>query len=90
MQLPAAGFCALIIELAPQKPVGGLSARLGGKCRLSKTSRLAPAERRGAPAAVMVFALLDDFVNLGNLHIKHDGKNPCHPKLRQHAHTAER
>jgi len=49
MQLPAAGFYALIILPAPQKPVGGLSARLGGKCRLSKTSRLAPAERLGAP-----------------------------------------
>jgi hypothetical protein len=28
----------------------------------------------------MVFALLDDFVNLKNLHIQHDGKNPCHPQ----------
>jgi hypothetical protein len=27
---------------------------------------------------VMVFAFLDDFVNLKNLHIKHDGKNSCH------------
>ncbi len=42
------------------------------------TGRLAPAERRGAPTGVMVFALLDDFVNLKNLHIQHDGKNPCH------------
>jgi len=30
------------------------------------------------PLGVMVFALLDDFMNLGNLHIQHDGKNPCH------------
>jgi len=30
------------------------------------------------PKGVMVFALLDDFVNLGNLHIKHGGKNSCH------------
>ena len=30
------------------------------------------------PLGVMVFALLDDFVNLKNLHIQHDGKNPCH------------
>jgi len=28
----------------------------------------------------MVFALLDDFVNLKNLHIQHDGKNSCHPQ----------
>jgi len=27
---------------------------------------------------VMVFAFLDDFVNLKNLHIQNDGKNPCH------------
>jgi hypothetical protein len=26
----------------------------------------------------MVFALLGDFVNLKNLHIQYDGKNPCH------------
>jgi len=32
------------------------------------------------PLGVMVFALLDDFVNLGNLHIKHGGKNSCHPQ----------
>jgi hypothetical protein len=38
----------------------------------------------------MVFALLDDFVNLGNLHIKHGGKNPCHLKAAATAHTAER
>jgi hypothetical protein len=42
------------------------------------TGKLAPAERRGAPAGVMVFALLDDFVNLKDLRIKHDGKNPRH------------
>jgi hypothetical protein len=42
------------------------------------------------PQGVMVFALLDDFVNLGNLHIKHDGKNPCHPQAAATAHTAER
>jgi len=30
------------------------------------------------PLGVMVFALLDDFMNLGNLHIQYDGKNPCH------------
>jgi hypothetical protein len=28
----------------------------------------------------MVFALLNDFVNLKNLHIQPDGKNPCHPQ----------
>ena len=27
---------------------------------------------------VMVFALLDDFMNLKNLHIHHEGKNSCH------------
>jgi hypothetical protein len=32
------------------------------------------------PPGVMVFAFLDDFVNLKNLHIKHDGKNACHPQ----------
>jgi len=42
------------------------------------------------PPGVMVFALLDDFVNLNHLYIKHDGKNPATLKLRQHAHTAER
>jgi len=42
------------------------------------------------PLGVMVFALLDDFVNLKNLHIKHDGKNPCHPQAAATAHTAER
>jgi hypothetical protein len=30
MQLPSAGFYALIKAPAPKKPVGGLSARLGG------------------------------------------------------------
>jgi len=29
---------------------------------------------------VMVFASLDDFVNLKNLHIQNEGKNPCHPQ----------
>jgi hypothetical protein len=29
---------------------------------------------------VMVFAFLDDFVNLKNLHTQHDGKNSCHPQ----------
>jgi hypothetical protein len=38
----------------------------------------------------MVFAFLDDFVNLKNLHIQHDGKNPCHPQAAATAHTAER
>jgi hypothetical protein len=42
------------------------------------------------PLGVMVFALLDDFMNLGNLHIKHDGKNPCHRDSAPTAHTAER
>ena len=32
------------------------------------------------PHGVMVIALLDDFVNLKNLHIQYDGKNPCHRK----------
>jgi len=32
------------------------------------------------PPGVMVFALLDDSVNLKNLHIQHEGKNPCHPQ----------
>ena len=80
MQLPAAGFCALIILPTPQKPVSGLSARTSGYRRLQKTSRLAPTERRGTPPGVMVFALLDDFVNLKNLHIQNEGKNPCHPQ----------
>jgi len=30
------------------------------------------------PQGVMVFALLDDFVNLKDLQIKHEGKNSCH------------
>jgi len=30
------------------------------------------------PPGVMVFALLDDFMNLKNLQIQHDGKNSCH------------
>jgi len=30
------------------------------------------------PLGVMVFALLDDFVNLKNLHINREGKNSCH------------
>jgi len=30
------------------------------------------------PLGVMVFALLDDFMNLKNLLIQYDGKNPCH------------
>jgi hypothetical protein len=38
----------------------------------------------------MVFALLDDFVNLKNLHIQHEGKNPCHHQAAATAHTAER
>jgi len=38
----------------------------------------------------MVFALLDDFVNLKDLHIQYDGKNPCHPQAAVTAHTAER
>src|SRR5512133_1871804 len=29
---------------------------------------------------VMVFALLADFVNLKDLHIQHEGKNPRHPQ----------
>jgi len=49
-----------------------------------------PGSRRGLPPGVMVFALLDDFVNMKDLHIQHDGKNPCHPQAAPTAHTAER
>jgi hypothetical protein len=38
----------------------------------------------------MAFALLDDFVNLKDLHIKQEGKNPCHSDTRQQAYTVER
>jgi hypothetical protein len=31
------------------------------------------------PPGVMVFAFPDDFMNLKNLHIQHEGKNSCHP-----------
>jgi hypothetical protein len=42
------------------------------------------------PLGVMVFALLDDFVNLKDLHIQYDGKNPCHRDATATEHTAER
>jgi len=39
-----------------------------------------PSAGFGVPVwRIMVFALPDDFVNLENLHIQHDDKNPCHP-----------
>ena len=42
------------------------------------------------PLGVMVFALLDDFVNLKDLHIQYDSKNSCHRDAAATAHTAER
>jgi hypothetical protein len=38
----------------------------------------------------MVFAPLDDFVNLKSLHTQNNSKNPCHRDAAATAHTAER
>jgi len=80
MQLPSAGFCALIIHQHPKnqtvvyQPVQAASAA-------SQKPAGWPRLNAGAlPLGVMVFALLDDFVNLKNLHIQNEGKNPCHPQ----------
>jgi hypothetical protein len=78
MQLPSAGFCALIIHQHPKNQSVVYQSGLAASTAPAKPAGWPRLNAGALPPGVMVFALLDDFVNLTNLHIKHDGKNPCH------------
>jgi hypothetical protein len=78
MQLPAAGFCALIIHQHPKNQSVVYQPGLAASTAPAKPAGWPRLNAGALPPGVMVFALLDDFVNLKNLHIKHDCKNACH------------
>ena len=80
MQLPAAGFCALIILPAPQNQSVDYQPVLAAKVASQKPAGWPRLNAGALPPGVMVFAFLDHFMNLKNLHIHHEGKNPCHPQ----------
>ena len=81
MQLPSAGFLRADNSTSTPKPVGGLSARSLTAYAAAQKPAGWPRLNAGAlPLGVMVFAFLDDFMNLKNLHIQYEGKKPCHPQ----------
>ena len=81
MQLPSAGFLRADNSTSTPKPVGGLSARSLTAYAAAQKPAGWPRLNAGAlPLGVMVFAFLDDFMNLKNLHIQYKGKKPCHPQ----------
>jgi len=80
MQLPAAGFCELIILPAHQKQSVNYQPVLAANAAAQKPAGWPRLNAGALPPGVMVFASLDDFMNLKNLQIKHDGKNSCHRK----------
>jgi hypothetical protein len=88
MQLPSAGFCALIIHQHPKNQSVVYQSGLAASTAPAKPAGWPRLNAGALPPGVMVFALLDDFVNLTNLHIKHDGKNSCHRDAAPTAHTA--
>ena len=78
MQLPVAGFCTLIILKHPKNQSVDYQPVLAANAASQKPAGWPRLNAGALPPGVMVFALLDDFVNLKNLHIQHDCKNPCH------------